>query len=144
MKSKQELENDFHWWITCIPDNIDYLEKLIPEKINSQLDFSVGSLHYVGKYLVETETLDSIKKNIDLWNAFASYIGVVYEKNVPTAKWYVELEDERNLYYGVPALRTDAKTNFYPQFEITTMLDRKRPELLEIMIKKHIELQNPI
>jgi hypothetical protein len=30
MRSKKELEDDYHWWITCIPDNLDFLESILP------------------------------------------------------------------------------------------------------------------
>lgn len=142
MKSKQELEDDFHWWITCIPDNIDKLEFLIPKDLYDNLDYSIDSLISIGSFIIDNETVETIMKKSDLWNGIASYIGVVYEKNVPTAKWTVGLEDEKNLYYGIPALRTDGMTNFYPLYEITAMIDRKRPDFLYAITKKHTELQN--
>jgi hypothetical protein len=141
MKSKQELEDSFHWWVTCIPDNIEKLNYLIPKSVNLKLDYSIDSLDIIGRYLVEAETLESIQKKKDLWDSLASYIGVVYEKKLPTAKWRVELEDEKNIYYGIPALRTEVMTNFIPHYEITTMLDRKRPDFLSAITKKHMGLQ---
>jgi len=47
-----------------------------------------------------------------LWDCYASYVGTTYRRNVPTAKWHVELEGEKNVFYGVPALHTEAKNNF--------------------------------
>jgi len=142
MKNKYELKEDFHWWITCIPDNIDELAFLIPKELHGTLDYSVKSLIDVSNFLIKSETVESIMKKPNLWNGLASYVGVVYEKNVPSAKWRVELDDENNLYYGVPALRTNQMTNFCPLYEITTMLDRKRPDFLYAIIRNHIELQN--
>jgi hypothetical protein len=143
MKSKKELEEDYHWWITCIPDSLDFLEKFLPTKIYQQLDYSVESLGIIGKYLIDNYTIESLMLDVKKWDAFASYVGVVYEKKVPTSKWRVELDDDKNVYYGVPALRTKGNTNFYPKYEITAMLDRKRPDFLQAIIKRHIELQTP-
>ena len=141
MKSKKELEKDFHWWITCIPDKINLLEELAPKEFYGKLDYSLDSLNELGKYLVGNYSIDKLMENTELWDAFASYVGVVYEKNVPTAKWRVELDDEKNIYYGVPALRTAGHTNFYPRYEITAMLDRKRPDFLFEITKRHIKMQ---
>jgi len=33
MKNKQELENQFEWWITSIPDKIIFLKKILPNEI---------------------------------------------------------------------------------------------------------------
>jgi len=53
----------------------------------------------------------------------------------------IEIEDEKNIYFGVAALRTKGNTNFYPKYEITAMLDRKRMDFLQAITKRHIELQ---
>lgn len=143
MKSKKELEEDYHWWVTCIPDNLDSLENILPSELYQQLDYSIDSLGKIGEYLVANYTNEVLMADIEKWDAFASYIGAVYEKNVPTAKWRVELEDEKNIYYGVPALRTKGNTNFYPKYEITAMLERKRIDFLQAITKRHIELQTP-
>ena len=143
MKTKQELENNFHWWITCIPDRIESLKHLLPKDISSKLNFTLESLNVLGKFLVQNETLESIQSKKELWDCLASYIGVVYEKNLDKAKWSMELEDDKNIYYGIPTLRTDVLTNFSPYNEITTMLDRKRPDYLFALTKRHIELQIP-
>lgn len=142
MKSKQEIENDFEWWITCIPDKIERLEKLLPANLYGKLDYSLNSLGLLGEYICDNiPNIESLEQNKELWDCFASYIGTTYRRNVPTAKWRVEL-DEKNIYYGVPALRTNANTNFYPKYEITAMIDRKRKDFLEAITKRHIELQN--
>jgi len=141
MRSKKDLEDDYHWWITCIPDNLDFLESILSPELHQQLDYSIESLSKIGEYLVDNYTNESLMSDIQKWDAFASYVGTVYEKNVPTAKWGVELEDEKNIYYGVPALRTKSNTNFYPKYEITAMIDRKRKDFLYAVTKKHIELQ---
>jgi hypothetical protein len=143
MKSNKELEDDYHWWITCIPDNLDFLESILPSELYQTLDYSIDSLGKLGEYLVDNFTNESLMSNIQNWDAFASYVGVVYEKNVPTAKWRVELEDDKNLYFGVPALRTKGNTNFYPKYEITAMIDRKRSDFLLAITKRHIALQTP-
>jgi hypothetical protein len=141
MKSKQELEDEFDWWITCIPDKLDRLEELIPAEIFKKLDFTLESFNVLGKYIVDTTDQNSIQKEKELWDCFASYVGTTYKRIVPTAQWHLELDDEKNLYYGVPILRTKSKSTFVPHYEITTMLDRNQPDFLFVITKRHIQLQ---
>jgi hypothetical protein len=140
MKTKQEIEDDFEWWITCIPDKIIRLEKLVSKDLFDKLDFSIESLEILGEYIVQTVSISGLQKNKELWDCYASYIGTSYRRNVPTAQWFIELNDDKNIYYGVPSLITDAKTIFVPHYEITTMLDRKRIDFLIAITKKHIEI----
>lgn len=143
MKSKQELEDNFDWWITCIPDKVNRLEELIPVDIFKRLDYSLESFSFFGKYICDTiQSINDLKNEGELWDCYASYIGTTYRRNVPTAEWFIELEDEKNVYYGVPALRTEAKTTFVPMYEISAMIDRKRPDFLLALTKRHIELQH--
>lgn len=144
MKTRQELEDNFDWWITSIPDKINRLEELIPKEIFVKLDYTLESFNVLGKYIVETSNIESLQNNKELWDYYASYVGTTYRRNVPTAKWFIELNDEKNIYYGIPALRTTIKTTFVPHYEITVMLDRKRPDFLAVITQKHIQLQTTI
>jgi glutaredoxin-related protein len=145
MKTKQELQDDFDWWITCIPDKIEHLKKIIPIGIFIKLDYSLDSLQTIGEYICEKiQSIENLKYYAELWDCTASYLATTYRRNVPTAKWQIELNDVENGYYGIPALITDANTNFYPKYEITAMLDRKRTDFLYAITKRHIELQKII
>jgi hypothetical protein len=142
MRSKHEIENEFEWWVTCIPDKIYRLEELLPIHLYTKLDYSINSLGVIGEYICGAiQSIESLTQNDELWDCLASYIGTTYRRNVPTAEWRIELDDEKSIYLGVPALRTKANTNFYPKYEITAMLDRKRPDFLQAITKRHTELQ---
>lgn len=142
MKNRVDIENDFEWWITCIPDKINRLEELLPTNVYSKLDYSLNSLAVLGEYICGTiQSIESLKQNEELWDCLASYVGTTYRRNVPTAEWRIEIEDEKNIYFGVAALRTKGNTNFYPKYEITALLDRKRMDFLQAITKRHIELQ---
>src|SRR5690606_6616395 len=113
--NKKELEDNFDWWITCIPDKVNRLEDLIPLEIFKRLDYTLESFDFLGNYICDTiQSINNLKNEGELWDCYASYIGTTYRRNVPTAEWFIELEDEKNVCYGVPALRTEAKTTFVP------------------------------
>lgn len=106
-------------------------------KSGQKRDLEIHMGHKYAKAVFELYqiTQTQLPKHIN-WNR-AKY------RNVPTAKWHVELEDKKNVYYGVPALRTEAKTTFVPKYEITAMLERKRPDFISAITKRHIDLQKP-
>ncbi len=142
MRSKQDVENDFEWWITCIPDKIMRLEQLLSANLFSKLDYSLDSLTILGEYICDTiQSVESLKQNEELWDCLASYVGTTYRRNVSTAEWRIELDDEKNIYFGVPALRSQGNTNFYPKYEITAMIVRRRKDFLMAITKRHIEQQ---
>lgn len=140
MKNRQELEDSFHWWISSIPDFIDQLEEKLPDQIYAKLDGSIDSLEILGTYLIEHETIESLQQKRELWDGLASYVGIIYEKRVLAAKWSMELQDSKNVYYGIPVLRAGQITTFAPHYEITTMLARKQPDFLSVLVKLHIKL----
>lgn len=141
MKSKQELEDDFEWWITCIPDKIEKLEELLSKDIFSQLDYSISSLDILEKYLIENSSFEEIQKDKELWDCCASYLGRTYKRNIPNSKWFVELDNEKNIFYGVPILRIPNKIDFEPHSYISTALDRKKGNLWSTALTRHIELE---
>ncbi|MDI9881121.1 hypothetical protein [Flectobacillus longus] len=137
MKSKQELEDGYHWWITCIPDKIDRLEELLPKELYSTMDYTISSLDILEKFLLERFTIQDMINESELRDCLACYLGVVYEKNISQARWYVELENEKDAFYGVPILRVPNKLTFEPHSYITTLLDRKKGNLLSTIIERH-------
>jgi hypothetical protein len=144
MSTKKEKEEQFDWWITCIPDKINALEEKIPPEISVRLDYTVDSLDILERFLLNTTSLIKIQKDKELWDNCASYIGVVYEKNVPTSKWYIELEDEKDVFYNMPCLKTKNNLMFVPHSEITAALDRNKGTFLSSLTKKHIEIINKL
>jgi len=141
MKSKQELEDDFEWWITCIPDKIERLEERLPKDIFKQLDYSISSLDILEKYLLEHSSFEKIQNDTELWDCCASYLGKTYKRNVPNSKWVVELDNKNNVFFGIPILRISNLIDFEPHSYVSTALNRKKGNLWSVALNRHIELQ---
>lgn len=142
MNKKKDLENEFDWWITSIPDKIELLGSFVPKQVLSQLDFSLNSLIILGDYILENWDVKLLKAELLKWDALAAYIGKTYRKNVPTAEWFIELDNINEIYYNTPYIITQTKTRFIPHFEITTMINRKNNNFIYALTKRHIEIQN--
>lgn len=139
-KDKEIMEEKFQWWLTCIPDKIIALKERLPKYINDRLDYSITSLDILEKYLLENYTVDSIMQDKEMWDYCASYIGYTYKKNILSAEWYIDLDNKKNIFYNMPCLRVINKVNFVPHSYVTTLLSRKKDNLLSTTIKNHINL----
>ena len=137
---KEEMEITFNWWITCIPDKINFLKKYIEDfNLNINIvDYSLESLNQLESYLIENYSIESIKSDEDLFDSIASYIGTVYKKNIPQSKWFVELNDTKYIYFNKPELIVEKLTSFQPHSYITTAIDRKKGDLWSTVILKHL------
>jgi hypothetical protein len=139
MMNKQEKEDQFEWWITCIPDKIALLKKRLPEDVSGKLDQSIESLDILEKYLLDHFKVDTMKEDKEMWDCCASYISRAYKKSIPSSQWYIELENESDVFFNVPILRIINKLTFEPHSYVTTLLDRKKGNLLSTTIRKHIK-----
>jgi hypothetical protein len=98
--------DDFQWWITLIPDRIEELKQSLPKNISDQLDRSIDSLDILEKYLLSNYTAEKIHEheNASVYDGLARYIGSTLNRNIENAEWYIELEDQDDVYYNVPVL----------------------------------------
>ena len=138
MSTRNEKEEQFDWWITCIPDKILALKKQLPKAVSDKLDFTLTSLDTLEKYLLEEYTFESIQIDKGFWDGCASYLGYVYKLNIPDSEWYIELEDEKDVFYNKPSLRIKNKANFVPHAYITTAIDRGSGNFISTIINNHI------
>jgi hypothetical protein len=143
MNSKQEKQDQFEWWITCIPDKINDLKKRLPKDTSAELDYSVHSVDILEQYLLSNFSLDEVKQDKDLWDGCASYISRVYKTNVPKSEWYIELDDDENIFFNKPSLRVVGKVNFVPHSYVTTAMDRKKGNFISTIINNHIKAVSP-
>lgn len=141
-KSLNERDDQFHWWITCIPDKIIELKRKVPVEISVQMNYSIESLDILEGYTLNNYSLDELKNEKQFWDSLASYVGVVYEKNVKGSRWSIEIENEKDIFFNMPILKVENKFNFQPHSYVTAMLDRKKGNFLSTIVKKHMEGSN--
>ncbi|GAB5417727.1 MAG: hypothetical protein Crog4KO_27130 [Crocinitomicaceae bacterium] len=60
------LEEDFHWWVTCVPDKIDLLNELLSKEVNVSLDFTSESLIELGNFLIQSESIETLEKKTEV------------------------------------------------------------------------------
>jgi hypothetical protein len=74
-----------------------------------------------------------------MWDCCASYVARTYKENIPSSQWFIELENESDVFFNVPTLRIVNKLTFEPHSYIITLLDRKNGGILSTTIRKHIK-----
>ncbi|MDR0865948.1 MAG: hypothetical protein LBO74_13595 [Candidatus Symbiothrix sp.] len=139
MSTREEQEEKFNWWITCIPDKIISLKKKLPEEVTNQLDFSIESLDVLENYLLNVYSIKTMINDKEMWDECASYLAKTYKKIIPQSKYYIELNDKKNVFYNKPILRVEDKIDFEPHSFVTTTLSRKKGNLLSTLIQRHID-----
>jgi len=136
-----EREERFEWWITCIPDRIEELKKNIPKSISEKLDLSIMSINILENYIIDTYKAEFLKSNKGsvLLSQLASYIGQVIKNVLPDAKWYIELNNETDIYFGLPVLKFKENVSLSPYHLPLTAIAKNKKDLISSKIIRRLD-----
>lgn len=139
-QEKRIKKEGFEWWITCLPDRIEELQQKVEIPLNESLD----SLDDIEKFIIENFSVEFLKSNEgkEVLDQLASYIGSTIKKLVPNSKWHIELEDESDIYYSIPSLRSDNHPAISPYILPITIASKKKEGLLRRKIENRIANAN--
>jgi hypothetical protein len=114
--TKDEKSENFIEWVTFIDDRVEKWKRNITKKLANELNWKVDSLEKIERYILENFTKESIIKSESKGavDAMASYIGETFRLNLPNAKWFIELDDEHNIYYNKPTIVTQVGSAISP------------------------------
>lgn len=109
VEEKNKRKEDFIMWVTFLPDRVKEFKQKLPSDISNLLDESPDSLEIIETYILNNYSVEYFQnpQNKDFVNGFVSYIGEVFQKNLPNAKWFIELDDEINFCFALPSLKSD-------------------------------------
>jgi hypothetical protein len=134
VNKKQE---QFEWWITSIDEKVSDLKKKLPVDIKNNLDKSIDSIDLIENFLIQNYNSTDKKIDFELWDQIASYIAAVYKINLEKSRWFIELEDESNIFYNKPGLQMNGKIYFYPHSYVMAAIDRRKGNFISQVIKNH-------
>ena len=139
-EEKERRKEDFESWITFLPDKIHQLKKVHLNEISNKLDFSVESLLELESYLLSKFNFEDMNKieNKSLIDCLAAYVGSTFKKNWESSYWDIDLDDAEQFYFGVPVLKFKDKAlpPVSPYHTITTAMDRKKGDLMSLVLKR--------
>lgn len=130
-------EEQFEWWITSIDEKVSNLKKKLPVEIKDNLDKSIDSIDVIENFLIQNYNSTDKKIDFELWDQIASYIGAVYKLNLEKSRWFIELEDEANIFYNKPGLQINSNIYFYPHSYVTAAIDRRIGNFISHVTKNH-------
>lgn len=133
LKEKNRRKEDFIEWITFLPDRIIEFKKCIPNEISDLLDESPQSLKIIENYIIENFTIEELKNsdNKSITDGIVSYIGYVFQQNLPDAKWSIELEDKSDYAFTLPVISNEKLVPFSPFHLLPSLLYFKDGKQLE-------------
>jgi len=127
---KFEKRENFNAWVETIEERILDWEHSLGEGIRSKLDYSIGSLDEIEKYLVNRFKLQDLENDQNRWeiDAIASYVMKVFEKNWSSWKYVLELDDDQSILFNKPAIITQPQigTAFSPYMFIRAIINTGR------------------
>ncbi len=136
-----EREERFEWWITCIPDKIEELRENLPKYISEKLDLSIISINILENYIIDTYEAEFLKSNKGgvLLSQLASYIGQVIKNTLPDATWYMELNNETDIYFGLPVLKFKENIPLSPYHLPLTAIAKNKGDLISSKIIRRLD-----
>jgi hypothetical protein len=133
IEEKQRRKENFMMWITFLPDKIIEFKQKLPHEISTLLDETPDSLEALETYMLNNYSLEYFQnpQNKDFVDGFVSYVGEVFQKNLPNAKWSINLEDENDVSFALPVLKNEKLGPFSPFQFILPMFHFKENTLIK-------------
>ena len=129
MSTIQEKKENFEAWVALIDDRVEDWFMTLPLAQKNKFDYTMDSLDEIQRYMISKFVVDDLRdqRNKMEIDAIASYVMRVFSKHVPNPEFVVELKDERNMLYNLPAIITKPKTSsaFSPYFYFLSIVNLK-------------------
>ena len=107
-EEKNIKRENFIEWTTFIEDRVNAWTSTISKEVADKLDYSPESLKAIESYVLSHFDKDSVAdtRNKNAVDAMVSYYGETLRRNLPNSTWFLDLEDETNIYFNLPSIRT--------------------------------------
>lgn len=141
IEEKQRRKEDFMMWVTFLPDKVIEFKQQLPSKISNLLDESPDSLEVVETYILNNYPVEYFQssQNKDFVDGFVSYVGEVFQKNLPDAKWSINLDDEDDVSFALPVLKNEKLGPFSPFEFLLPMFHFKRGNYIKSNFDKKLK-----
>lgn len=145
METERDKRKKFESWIAGISNRIDEWIECFPPG-NLSFDFSIESLENLEGFLLSNyvvEDLENEVKRKELDGA-VSYIGETIINVLRGAKWVIYLDDESNIYFGLPCVLTKYSGAVSVHLLLKEILEAKTDKVLVNRLNKIISYEKLI
>jgi hypothetical protein len=145
-EEKSIKRENFIEWTTFIEDRVDAWSVNIPKQVAELLDYSSESLKVIESYILSNFSLEFVsdEKNKLETDAVISYYGETLRRNLPNSTWYLDLDDESNIDFNLPSIRTPIASPISPYLLIKRIINKNKGTFLyDLYIKRLGFINNP-
>lgn len=143
-EEKNVKQDNFIEWTTFIEDRVDQWSVNLSKEIIETLDYSPESLKVIESYILSVFSIESVsdiknKKEID---AVISYYAETLRRNLPDSIWYLDLDDEDNIYFNLPSIKTPIGFPISPYSLIKRIINKNKGTFLYDFYEKRLGFIN--
>lgn len=145
MESLDAEREKFERWRAEMSNRIDeWIES--HDLCDLNLDFSVNSLENLEDFLINSYTIEDLDDEINRpkLDAAVSYIGETIINSLGESRWIIYLDDESNIYYGLPCVLTKYSGAVSVHLLLKEILEARSGKVLESRINKIMSYENLI
>ncbi len=145
-EEKNIKRENFIEWTTFIEDRVNEWGGTISENVADALDYSPESLKVIESYILSNFDKNSVTdtKNTKAVDAVVSYYGETLRRNLPNSTWFLDLEDEGNIYFNLPCIKTLVGFPISPYSLIKRLIAKKTGTFLyDLYVKRLGFINNP-
>ena len=145
METESDKRKKFESWIAGMSNRIDEWIECVPPS-DLSFDFSIESLDKLEQFLLSNyavEDLENEAKRMELDGA-VSYIGETIINVLREARWVIYLDDESNIYFGLPCVLTKYSGALSIHLLLKEILEAKTGKVLTNRLDKIISYENLI
>jgi hypothetical protein len=130
---------DFDFWVEDMDDALDRFRDRLPPQVSDALDGSPKSLDALEAWLLErypdTESMLA-EDQAETVDGAARYVGEILRRGTTGGYWDINLNDERQAFYGLPVVTTaDKPTPDAPTTLVTAAGNRRTGTYLRGVIE---------
>ncbi len=144
MIDKEERQKTFKIWLSELDHRIqEWIIRLDDLKLDLNLDYSEESLQRVESFLLkhyDASALSDKSMNVEL-DAVVSYIGETMKRLIEGARWKIYLDDDTNLFFGLPCILTKYSGAISIHLLLREILTSRSGDILEKRLQKVLAYQ---
>ena len=143
-EEKNIKRENFIEWTTFIEDRVDEWSVNAPKEIVESLDYSPESLKVIESYILSTFNIESVSniENKNAIDAVISYYGETLRRNLPNSTWLLDLDDEDNIYFNLPSIKTPIGFPISPYSLIKRVINKNKGTFLYDLYTKRLGFIN--
>lgn len=131
-------QDNFKEWIFLIGEKMDLFTGDFARENNLNLDYSIHSLDEIEKWIITTyPTINQLKADHKMLDLLTIYIGETFRKHLG-GKWYMNTEDQENVYYMMPTLKSpeySGEVYKSPRTFATASIPRKKGNYMSSILR---------